>query len=87
MASRLYNFHLPLPPELHELLREEAEATGQPATNVAREALADWLVRRRKKRLHSAIKDFASEHAGTDVDLDTDLEQAGIEILLAEDRR
>ena len=48
MASRAYNFHLPLPQELHEMLRAESEASGEPATNLAREALADWLKRRKK---------------------------------------
>ena len=84
MASRAFNFHVPLTPELHEMLREEADASGQPATSLAREALVDWLKRRRKERLHAEIAAFAAEHAGTDLDLDGDLEQAGIDVIKAE---
>ena len=81
MASRAFNFHVPLTPELHEMLREEADASGQPATSLAREALVDWLKKRRKERLHAEIAAFAAEYAGTDLDLDRDLEQAGIDVI------
>ncbi len=84
MASRAHNFHLPLTPELHEMLRAESEASGEPATNLAREALADWLRRRRKERRYAEIAAFAAENAGTDFDLDRDLEEAGIEVIEAE---
>jgi hypothetical protein len=84
MAARTYNFHLPLPEELHELLRGEAQAAGQPATNLAREALADWLSQHRRARLHGEIAAFAREHAGSELDLDGDLEQAGIAVIEAE---
>jgi hypothetical protein len=87
MASRAFNFHLPLSSELHEMLREESEASGQPATSLAREALQDWLSQRRRERLHAEIAAFASEHAGTDLDLDTDLEREGIDLIEAETRR
>lgn len=81
MASRAYNFHLPLPEELHEMLRAESEASGEPATNLARAALTDWLKSRKKERRHAEIAAFAAEHAGTDLDLDRDLEAAGIEVI------
>lgn len=77
----LSNFHLPLPPDLHELLRDEAARLGQPATTVAREALQSWLIQRRRERLHGEIAAWAAEHAGTSLDLDKDLEQAGLEAL------
>jgi hypothetical protein len=85
-AGTNINFHLPLTPELHEQLREEAERSGQPATTVAREALRTNLAERRKQRLHAEIATFASEHGGSDLDLDEDLEQAGLEALQAMDR-
>ena len=80
----LANFHLPLPSELHEMLHAEAERSGQPATALAREALQSWLVERRRQRLHEEIAVWAVEHAGTSLDLDRDLEQAGLEALEAE---
>lgn len=83
MASKAYNFHLPLSPDLHEMLRVESKVSGEPATNLAREALADWLKRRKKERRHAEIAAFAAEHAGTEFDLDRDLEEAGIEALEA----
>jgi predicted transcriptional regulator len=79
----LANFHLPLPPDLREMLHEEAERSGQPATAVAREALHSWLTQRRKQRLHDDIAEWATEHAGTALDLDKDLEQAGLDALAA----
>ncbi|HKV08777.1 MAG TPA: hypothetical protein VJ725_11600 [Thermoanaerobaculia bacterium] len=82
MASQtMYNFHLPIPSELHERLREEVEISGRPATSLAREALQDWLRTRKKQRLHEEIAAFAATNAGTDLDLDEDLEQAGLEAL------
>jgi len=69
----LSNFHLPLPPEIHQMLHEEAERSGQPVTAVAREALQSWLTQRRRQRLHQEIVAWASEHAGSDLDLDGDL--------------
>ncbi len=87
MATRAnVNFHLPLTPEMHDQLREEAERSGQPATTVAREALRAALVQRKRQRLYSEIASFAAEHGGTDLDLDESLERAGIEALKAADR-
>lgn len=86
MSQANYNFHLPLPPEIHEMLRQEVERSGQPATTLAREALRDWLVQRKRQRLHAEIAAFAKAHAGTDLDLDEDLERAGIEAIRNENR-
>jgi hypothetical protein len=83
MAS-LSNFHLPLPPDLHEMLHDEARRSGQPATTLAREALQSWLTQRRRQRLHEEIAAWAAEHAGTALDLDRDLEHAGLEALETE---
>jgi hypothetical protein len=82
----MVNFHLPLPADLHDELREEAELSGQPATVLARDALRTVLAHKRRQRLHAQIAAFASEHAGSDLDLDEDLERAGIEALKALDR-
>jgi hypothetical protein len=84
MGRASFNFHLPLSPEIHEMLRQEVETSGQPATTLAREALRDWLVRRKRERLHEEIAAFAETYAGTDLDLDEDLERAGIDAILNE---
>jgi hypothetical protein len=69
------------------MLREEVKRSGQPATTLAREALRDWLGQRKRQRLHEEIAAFAEAHAGTELDLDEDLERAGIEAIRNEDRR
>lgn len=82
MATRAtVKFNLPLTPELHDQLREEAERLGKPATTIAREAIRTVLGQRKKHQLHAEIKAFASEYAGSDIDLDADLERAGLEAL------
>lgn len=77
----MHNFHLPLTEELHQQLREEAAQSGQPATTLARAALARWLTERQRQRRHRRIAAFATAQAGTSVDLDAALEQAGLEVL------
>lgn len=82
MSSRANsNFHLPLPNDLRELLREEAERCGRPATALAREALGEWLRERRAQRLREEIAAYAEACAGSSADLDEDLEEAGLESL------
>ena len=76
------NFHLPLPEQTYANLRAEAERTQVPATTLAREAVDWWLKQRFRKARHDAIAAYAAEMAGTPLDLDKDLESAGIEHLL-----
>jgi hypothetical protein len=80
------NFHLPLPEPTYTLLRAEAERTQVPATALAREAIDSWLKSQARKARHDAIAAYAGEMAGTDLDLDHELESAGI-IHLAKTRR
>jgi hypothetical protein len=77
------NFHLPLPEDVYRDLREEAARARRPATVVARQAIKLWLRHRRKVARHEAIAAFAAENAGSPLDLDTDLEAASLEHLLA----
>jgi predicted DNA-binding protein len=78
MKSATKNFHLPLPEGAYEELRREAARDGRPATTVAREAIEEWLERRRKKELHEQIAEYAAAHKGSDADLDRSLEQAAV---------
>jgi predicted DNA-binding protein len=75
-----HNFHLPLPSELYRELRAEAARLGQPATLLARQAIEAWMEQRRAAALHAEIAAYAAEHGGTDVDLDPQLEAAGLEL-------
>jgi hypothetical protein len=76
------NFHLPLPEETYMSLRAEAERTGVPATTLAREAVDWWLRQQRRKARHEAIVAYATEMAGTQLDLDAAVESAAIEHIL-----
>ncbi len=76
------NFHLPLPEQTYNCLRAEAERTQLPAPALAREAVEWWLRQQFRKARHDAIAAYATEMAGTHLDLDADLESAAIEQLV-----
>ncbi len=76
------NFHLPLPERTYAQLRAEAVRTQVPATTLAREAIDLWLRNQFRAARHEAIAGYAEEMAGTNLDLDPDLESAGIEYLV-----
>lgn len=76
------NFHLPLPEQTYMLLRAEAERAQLPATTLAREAIDAWLKQQMRRARHDAIAGYAAEVAGTKLDLDSELESAGIEHLV-----
>lgn len=76
------NFHLPLPDRTYLQRRAEAERTRVPATSLAREAIDLWLREKARKARYDAIAEYASEVAGTHLDLDPQLEAARIDYLL-----
>ena len=76
------NFHLPLPEQTYSHLRAEAERAQVPATALAREAIDWWLRQQLRKARHDQIAAYAAEMAGTEFDLEPDLEAAGIEHLM-----
>jgi hypothetical protein len=76
------NFHLPLPEQTYTHLRAEAERAKLPATALAREAIDWWLRQQLRQARHDQIAAYAAEMAGTDLDLDPNLEAAGIEHLV-----
>ena len=75
------NFHVPLPDDTYERLKAAAVRSKVPATSLAREAIDFWLQQQLRKVRHDAIASYAAEAAGTPLDLDADLEGAGIEHL------
>ncbi|HXN47519.1 MAG TPA: hypothetical protein VN893_12810 [Bryobacteraceae bacterium] len=76
------NFHLPLPEQTYADLRAHAERARVPATALAREAIDCWLREQLRKARHDQIAAYAAEMAGTELNLDPDLEAAGIEHLV-----
>ncbi|MBW2284581.1 MAG: hypothetical protein JRF65_08280 [Deltaproteobacteria bacterium] len=83
-AKNVRNFHVPLPHDLYDQLRSEAERSNTPATVLVRRAITFWLQQRKKAALHHAIAEYAAEYAGTEDDLDADLENASTARLLSE---
>lgn len=73
--------NLPLPPEMHEALFAESREMGVPTTRLVRRVLKDWLEERGRTRRREEIRRFAEAYAGTEIDLDSDLETAATEEL------
>ena len=86
MKTEVHDFHLPLPVDIYDSLRDEAERLHQPATRIARQAIEQWLGEQKQMSLHQAIATYALESAGTMNDLDEGLELAGLETLNMESR-
>ena len=84
-TKKMHNFHVPLPDELYTQLRDEALRSNQPATELVRYAIKSWLKAREKAVLNKALSEFVNEYAGTDLDLDEDLETLSIDCLLKQE--
>jgi hypothetical protein len=81
------NIHVSLPEEIYRELRAEAARLQQPAKALARQAIEAWLAERRAESLDAEIAAYAARHAGSELDLDKELEAAGIEFLLATEKK
>jgi predicted transcriptional regulator len=79
MATMRKNLHVPLPDDLNDELRTEAERSGQPAAEIARDAIRQFLRERRRQTLHEGIAACARTVAGTAADLDRELEDSALE--------
>jgi len=66
--------NLPLSPEMHRQIFEEAKDQGVPATRLVREVLHRWLSERARQKEADELREFAKRHAGTSIDLDPELE-------------
>ena len=86
LKTAMKNLHVPLPETLYLELRAEADRERRPATEVARQAIDDWLAERKRKQIYDALQEYARKMAGTGVDLDPELEASGIECLLSIDQ-
>lgn len=88
MASGiLRNLHVPLGEPLHRRLTAEALRAKRPATELARQAIREWLDSAERAAVHDAIARYAAGHAGGPADLDVELEAGAIEHLLARPRK
>jgi predicted transcriptional regulator len=77
--ATMKKMHLPLSEETHARLKRESEASGTPATALARQAVREWLERREQERIADELRAFALEHAGSDLDLDDEFADAASE--------
>jgi hypothetical protein len=58
-----------------------------PTTTLAREAIDAWLKDRARQARREAISEYAVQMAGTEFDLDRNLEAASVEHLMRTGRR
>jgi predicted transcriptional regulator len=79
--QRRRNFHVPLPADLYDALRAEAEHAQRPANALARDAIAQWIEAQRSARIDQDVLRYASAVAGTPEDIDLVLEAAALELL------
>ena len=87
MSTGTRNLHVPLPSDVYESLRKEAQRLGRPTTQVARDAILQLLVSKRREAVAQALTAYAREAGGTTDDLDPALEQAGVECLMQPEKR
>lgn len=85
--TTLRNLHVPLSDDLYSQLCAEAERAQQPATVLARQAIAWRLELQRKRALHDSIQAYAAQNAGTEADLDHELATAAVEHLLTQEEK
>lgn len=76
------NLHVPLPPKLYRALRDAADRAGRPATQVAREAIVQWLHAERRREAEDDLREYVVEMAGTEHDLLEDIQAAAAEHLV-----
>lgn len=75
------HLHIPLSEHLHNDLMAEARQSGESATSIARHAIEHALQARRRKNRQNEIAAYAAAHAGSELDLDPDLEAATLTVL------
>ncbi|MBT1074920.1 hypothetical protein [Geobacter grbiciae] len=86
-TAPMHNFHLPLPADVYEGLRDAARRLSVPATQLARQAVEEWVRRQRVNAVHEELASYAQAHVGTAADLDEILEGAAIEHLVNEETK
>jgi hypothetical protein len=77
------NFHLPLSPKLYAELKEQAQERGQPATELARDALESYLRQLRIEKIEAELEAFVETAAGTELDYDSEWAQLGHDVICA----
>jgi predicted DNA-binding protein len=79
------NLHVPLPADLHEDLKAQAQRVGEPATVLARKAIEERIHTLKREQIADEIAAYAREVAGTVDDFDPAIEAAGLDVWGADD--
>jgi predicted DNA-binding protein len=78
------NFHVPLPTDVYERLKLEAQHLQRPATEVAREAIEVELLKLEAQRVYAEIRAYAEEMGGSVEDIDPLWQTASLETFAQE---
>jgi len=81
LTRKVKNLPVPLSDQLYALLQAQASRTARPAAQLAREAIVDWLRSVKREEVSRQLARYAAACAGTDQDLDPDLEDVAIDEL------
>ncbi|WP_293913855.1 hypothetical protein [Deinococcus sp.] len=73
---------LTLPELLHAQLMQAAQNTGWTATQLACQAIENYLAQQREDQLNAELDAYIARNAGTPFDLETEVEAAGVAHLL-----
>ncbi len=75
------SIELPLASDVWSLLQDEAARSGQPATSLVSDVITNWVRERHRQLVAREIAEFAAAQAGSELDLDRELECAAVEAL------
>jgi len=75
------HIHLPLAASTRDELKRIARASGVSVTALARQMVLDGVARERHAQQQAELRAFAEAAAGGPLDLDPELEAAGIEAI------
>ncbi len=79
------NLHVPLPADVHEDLKAQAQRVGEPATVLARKAIEAHVRALKRKQVADEIASYARAVAGTVDDFDPMVEAAGLDVWAADE--
>lgn len=80
-SGTITRLELPLESDVWGLLQDEAARSGQAPVSLASHILASWARERHRQRVAQEIAEFAAAQAGSELDLDEDLEFAALQAL------
>ncbi len=80
-SGTITSLELPLDSDVWGLLQDEAVRSGRPTVSLVSDVVANWVHERQRQRIAQEIAEFAATHAGSELDLDSDLESAALQTL------